>query len=98
MPELEAVKRRSDQAMNTEGETNGYLLANFWYQSAKDVPPLIAELEAAHKVIAALHRWEEMPGHFFGATPAEGREVGLALDAYDKAVQARAASTGGGSR
>jgi hypothetical protein len=46
----------------------------------------VAELEAARKVIAALHRWENMPGHFFGPTPKEGSEIGHALRACDELV------------
>lgn len=55
MLDLDAIKKRSDTAMDTGGETNGYVIAGQWYGSARDVPALIAEI---NRLQAALNQAE----------------------------------------
>lgn len=50
---------------------------------------LVAELRAARDVIAALEKWADIDGHYFGDTIETGAEIGDALAAYDKVTGER---------
>jgi len=76
MIDLDAIQVRADRALNEDHETNAYVVAFRWHDSAKDVPALVAELRVARQVIGPARAIYEDGSY----DPVLFAELGVALD------------------